>query len=49
VADSIIDVAMVIPPIITLPHIIEDILNYVFPTTNLPDKLAWIHSVSSGT
>jgi hypothetical protein len=33
VADSIIDVAMVIPPIITLPRIIEDILNYVFPTT----------------
>jgi hypothetical protein len=27
--------------IITLPHIFEDIQNYVFPTTDLPDKLVW--------
>jgi hypothetical protein len=46
VADSIINGAMVIPPMNTLPHIIENINNYVFPTTDLPDKLVCIHSIS---
>jgi hypothetical protein len=49
VADSIINGAMVIPPMNTLPHIIENINNYVFPTTDLPDKLVCIHSISFRT
>jgi hypothetical protein len=42
VADSIINGAMVIPPMNTLPHIIENINNYVFPTTDLPDILIFL-------
>jgi hypothetical protein len=49
VAESIINGAMVIPPMNTLPHIIENNNNYVFPTTDLPDKLVRIHSISFRT